>query len=345
METLADLAVRAEDDAFALRQLFDRLRGDAGGPARRHDRCVECARDSISCDEENGCWVCEACGVVQERVLYADCWDDRERITVSQCREGYKPIHHWHERLSQYHLMETSIGVDDWSAIVDALLSAKPKALCKETLRRVLRSVKLQRYNENWLQIINRITGYRPPMIRNDELEQLDLMFEGTQVPFGMFKPDGRKNLLNYNFLLYRLFQLIGREDVLCHFPQLKTRSKWLELDRCWGQICEYHGWEHMPLGSHAYLSVPLTEAHWQRINDQSFRCSLWKATRRFWPDAPKQKATHTYANRKVLEAYRRAGALTEAISQTQQLPTRKRSRAPRSAPGGGRRRAGRRRA
>jgi hypothetical protein len=285
--------------------------------------------------------VCEACGVVQQRVLYADCWDDRERITVSQCREGYKPIHHWHERLSQYHLMETSICVEDWSTIVDALLVAKPKALCKETLRRVLRSVKLQRYNENWLQIINRITGYRPPGIGNDELERLDLMFEGTQVPFGMFKPDGRKNLLNYNFLLYRLFQLIGRDDVLCHFPQLKTRAKWLELDRCWAQICDYHGWEHLPLGAHGYLSVPLTAAHWARIDDQSFRCAVWVATRHFCPDRPKRAPTHSYANRKVLEAYKRASDVQEAISQTQPLPKRART----SARGGARRRPGRRRA
>jgi hypothetical protein len=47
----------------------------------------------------------------------------------------------------------------------------------------------------------------------------LDKIFEGVCVPFGLFKPEGGKILLNYNFLLYRLLQLVGRTDALCHFP------------------------------------------------------------------------------------------------------------------------------
>jgi hypothetical protein len=54
---------------------------------------------------------------------------------------------------------------------------------------------------------------------------------EGIAAPFRLFKQKGRKNLLNYNFILYKLLQLIDRQDTLCYFPQLKTRAKWLELD------------------------------------------------------------------------------------------------------------------
>jgi hypothetical protein len=105
--------------------------------------------------------------------------------------------------------------------------------------------VKLQRYNENWLQIIYRLTGYKPPQLCKRDLLLLDTIFEGVCVPFGLFKPKGRKNLLNYNFLLYRLLQLVGRNDAHCHFPQLKTKSKWEDLNRIWAKIREYNDWEH----------------------------------------------------------------------------------------------------
>lgn len=98
--------------------------------------------------------MCMDCCLVQPgRVYYVEAWEDQERITVMP-REGYKPIHHWHERLAQYHLPETAICPAHWVVIIEALLNARPKALCKETFRKILWNVKLQRYNENWLQLV-----------------------------------------------------------------------------------------------------------------------------------------------------------------------------------------------
>jgi hypothetical protein len=239
----------AEDlDEVDIGNLFDYLKGRNNLPERRRaDLCCECD-GRVLLDPERGDYVCEECGVVQPgRQYYVESWEDRERIDVSP-REGYKQIHHWHERLAQYHLQETAICPDHWYVICQELLSARPKALTKESLRLVLLSVKLQRNNENWLQIIHRLTGYRPPPLSQRDLLLLDTIFQGVIVPFYMFKPEGRKNLLNYNFLLYRLLQLAGRKDTLCHFPQLKTKSKWEDLDRTWALICEYNDWEHWPL-------------------------------------------------------------------------------------------------
>jgi hypothetical protein len=314
--------LEADDlDENDIGELFDYLRGRSSLPDKRSERCVEC-RGYVVLNPEAGDYVCVECGLCQPgRAYYVECWDDQERITVGP-REGYKPIHHWHERLSQYHLQESAINPEHWATILDQLLTARPKALCKETIRKILRTAKLQRYNENWLQIINRVTGYVPPRIEQNEVLLLDRIFEGVCVPFSLFKPAARKNLLNYNFVLYRLFELIGRGDCLCHFPQLKTHAKWLELDRVWGQICEYNDWQHPPYEAQTWLAVPMTEAAWLRVDRLTFDAAWDVGLERVYGKAPRlRKPTHSYASRRILSAYARESALQQSITATAPLP------------------------
>lgn len=318
---MAHLLERDDLDEGDIGDLFDYLRGRSSLPDKRPSRCCEC--DGYVClKPEEGDYVCMDCGLCQPgRVYYVEAWEDRERITVMP-RDGYKPIHHWHERLAQYHLQETAICPAHWAVIIEALMVARPKALCKETLRRALRSVKLQRYNENWLQIINRITGYVPPPLEHNELLLLDRVFEGMHQPFSLFKPEKRKNLLNYNYVLYRLFELIGRKDCLCHFPQLKTASKWQEVDRVWAQICEYQRWPHPAYAPIEWLSVPMTEATWARVERQNMEVHWHMARNPHLAKArPRQQATHSYASRKILDQYARATDVQQAINETVPLP------------------------
>jgi len=248
-----------EDEIGAL---WDYLRGN-GPPVhtdlRRPNHCVECRGYLIS-DTERGCDVCAECGVVQpDSQHFVDTFDDRDRAT-QRPREGYKPIHHWHERLAQYHLQESPICHKDWARICQALHARGDDRLDKERLRTLLRSLRLERYNENWLQILQRLTGYTPPPLDGEELELLDTLFIAVHEPFRLFKGTGRKNLPNYNFLLARLLQHIGRPELCKHFPQLKTRAKWLEIDRVWARVCEYHDWPHLPEPCFEPLVVPLEQ-------------------------------------------------------------------------------------
>lgn len=323
---MAHLLEAEELDELGMEHLFDYLRGRSLKPERRSNTCLHCNGDVVL-DPEGGFYVCVSCGVVVNgRAYYVDSWDDQDRCTVPP-REGYKPIHHWHERIAQYHLEETRICAADWMAIVEALLLARPKQLCKETIRKILRGIRLQRYNENWLQIINRVTGYVPPRLLQNELILLDKVFDGVCAPFHLFKSKARKNLLNYNFVLYRLFELIGRHDGLRHFPQLKTRSKWLELDRVWAQICAFNRWEHPAYDGHAWLSIPMSDVAWSRVEaelfDAAFECASCSDKGR-----PKRaRPTHNFAARKILRVFSNAAALNEARGSTPSLP-----RAPRSA-------------
>lgn len=283
---MAHLLDRADLDEDEIAELFAYLRGAPGGDGRtasarrRGDACVACG-GYILHDVEAGAYVCDACGLVQGGPVYMVTFEDRERLdgldeNLEPTRDSYKPIHHWHERLAQYHLQETRIANADWASILARLIELKPECLSKESIRRLLRSLALQRYNENWLQIINRVTGYRPPQLLSSELCMLDACFEAVAVPFSIFKPQGRKNLINYNFLFYRLLQAVGRAECLPHFPQLKTRAKWLQLDDVWRQICAYHEWLYRPMADNqAWLELKTSDAVWRRCGEQMATMSL----------------------------------------------------------------------
>lgn len=330
-------------DEDEIGELFAHLRGgprvDSEDPARkrRGHRCESCSGYLVH-DVSEGCYLCDDCGIVRPGQVLAVSFEDRERLDGLDYdgrpqREGYKPIHHWHERLAQYHLEESRIGNEDWARILEGTLAARPPQLCKETVRRLLRSLGLQRYNESWLQIINRLTGYVPPLLSGEEMEMLDRCFEGLEEPFRHFRPPGRKNLLNYNFLFYRLLQGIGRTDCLPHFPQLKTRAKWLQLDAVWRQICEYQRWEYRPVDpDQQWLAVPTTcDKVWERV--QKDLELTREAIERGDPEPGRRRVRqgpHTRENRLVLEAMQRRSRLAQARLEWQQddpLRVRKRRR------------------
>lgn len=299
--------------------LFDYLHNRPSVPERGPRGCGECGGD-VEWDDDHAYNICTECGLVQPDILppsTESCWDDQERICI-WAREGYRPIHHWHERMAQYHLQESRICGEHWGIILGALRDAKPQALCKETIRRLLRSVKLQRYNENWLQIMYRVTGHMPPAIDPGEMDMLDTVFEGIAAPFRLFKQAARKNLLNYNFILYKLLQLLGRTDTLCYFPQLKTRAKWLELDRVWTLICEYQDWQIFPLEEPPKLSVKLTAEMWLGL-DRQVLAAAWEFAMQ-GPGAWKKKVnTHTYCNKGILKSYQRSA--TRSLQKLKMKP------------------------
>ena len=176
---------------------------------------------------------------------------------------NYKRIHHFHERLSQLVLSETNIPKQDMLCIARALCANGPTTITKDSIRKVLRPLKMQRYIERWLQIIYRLTGERPPHISDLLIQQLDVLFVELQRPFDVMKQEGRKNFLNYNYVLRRLFQQVGCSKFCIFFPLIKSESKLRQLDKTWENMAKLLHWGVMPLCRsapfEALLSDPLS--------------------------------------------------------------------------------------
>ena len=243
--------MEAYDDQAAVDAAFADLAHLLDVPEqRRVGTCVSCGSADLERTANLGqcvafCSVCRSCGVVQPSGFGQDDTDFyRGRSTVS----NYKRIHHWHERISQFLLQESSIPDGDMLRIAERICDGSYTVINKDVIRQVLRSLNMQMYIEKWLQIIQRITGVEPPKPGGALLRALDDLFLELQVPFRNFKWKGRKNFLNYNYVFCRLWQKVECEQFCMFFPLIKSRLKLKALDDTWHTMTQNLGWEVTPL-------------------------------------------------------------------------------------------------
>jgi hypothetical protein len=212
--------------------------------SRTFERCSNPGKtvDFYSC--------CVGCGAVQAGVAYAS-----EPWVV---HSNYKRIHHWHERISQLLLQESRIPDDHFAQITERIRQGAYTFVNKDVIRAVLRSLGMQMYIEKWLQIVQRLTGVEPPKPGPLLTQQLDDMFLQLQTPFSMCKITGRKNFLNYNYVLCRLFQILKCPQFGMFFPLIKSKQKLKSLDEMWAAMATQLEWEITPLQTVAPFAVKL---------------------------------------------------------------------------------------
>ena len=204
--------------------------------------CHNCGcRELVVCYRDGGN-VCSNCGMVQLEQVYQDAVQFVRKLS------NYKRIHHFHERISQLMLNESTIPSEHLARITQSFKESSAILIDKCTVRKILRSLNLQVYIEKWLSIIWHIAGVRPPPLSQKIMIKLDLMFIALQGPFARCKPDHRKNFLNYNYVFNRLFDLLGLPEYNMFFPLIKSKSKIKALDETWERMCLELGWENRPL-------------------------------------------------------------------------------------------------
>ena len=224
--------------------------------------CVSCGSDRYTYNNSGSCEagarVCDDCGVVQPgNIIFEHMFGRR----LSCKSSNYKRIHHWHERISQMLIMESRIAPEHMVAIAERLLDGSHATISKDTIRSVLRSLKLQVYIEKWLQIIERCTGIVPPCPGPTILMQLDQQFMEIEKPFLDTKPNSRRNFLNYNYVFCRLLQRMGCTKFCMFFPLIRSKHKLRALDETWFKMMALLGWPSEPLESVQPFAVKVHDA------------------------------------------------------------------------------------
>jgi len=107
------------------------------------------------------------------------------------------------------------------------------------------------KYYEHSTQIAMRISGVLPPQLAPRQEEELCVMFREAQVPFEEMpchiKRNSRKNFLSYPYVLRKMCELKGYDELLPCFQKLKAPQKIFEHDTMWKFICKRNGWEYIP--------------------------------------------------------------------------------------------------
>ena len=194
--------------------------------------------------------ICDKCGYTEKICANLDgnSYKDPIRETTYFV---YKRINHFNEHLSTFQAKETTdIPAHVYESIIKFLKKDKNfriENISHKLLKDALKTLKFNKYYEHIPHIINMITGKQTPFLTRKNEEQLRIMFKDIQTPFQNNCPSDRKNFLSYNYVLHKFCQLLELDNLLIHFPLLKSREKLREQDKIWKNICKDLKWEYIP--------------------------------------------------------------------------------------------------
>jgi len=215
--------------------------------------CTFCGCESLLSDTKLSVEVCSNCGNTNY-ILNSDIDPVYSSNIEKETVFNYKRNNHFQECLNQLQAKEnTTIPtkiIDDLTIEFKKYNITDPKVVTTSLLKNILKKLKYNKYYEHIPTIINQFCGIRAPKMTSELEQQLKLMFDEIQTPFEKYSlnicPD-RKNFLNYNYVFYKMCELLNKDEFLCYFPLLKSREKLYEHDLIWKGICQDLRWEYIP--------------------------------------------------------------------------------------------------
>jgi hypothetical protein len=213
--------------------------------------CSNCKSDNFMFEYKSSTSVCINCGLSVNTVINDDpnpvYTENLEQVIVF----NYKRNNHFQECLNQLQAKEnTTIPpkiIQDLTVEFKKYNIIDHKLFTIALVKSYLKKLKYNKYYEHIPTIINLFCGVKAPKITPELEQQLKIMFDEIQTPFekysGIVCPE-RKNFLNYNYVFYKMCQLLNKDEFLNFFPLLKSREKLYEHDLIWRGICNDLRWE-----------------------------------------------------------------------------------------------------
>ena len=107
----------------------------------------------------------------------------------------------------------------------------------------ILKRNELAMYKDSIYFIYFKLSGGSFPHITTKEYNTILSVFNVVNSIYNKYKPNNRKSFLNYSFVLKKLLIMLRKVEYAKCIPQLKTHSKWKELEQVWELITKDHEW------------------------------------------------------------------------------------------------------
>ena len=214
------------------------------------ETCLFCNQGELIPLEEEGVLICNNidCGKFVVHIVNNQKPSNKE-VPNEVSYTAYIRLNHFKEILSQFQAKETT-------KIPDEVLDAVKQRIKKERkkihelnyleMRNILSILGYNKYFEH-IQYINSILGIKPPIMNEELIETLCVLFIEIQQPWAIFCPITRTNFFNYTYILCQLCVLLDQHQYLPFIPMMKDRIKQLEQDMIWKKVCNYLDWEYSP--------------------------------------------------------------------------------------------------
>lgn len=214
------------------------------------EQCLLCNQGELVPLEEEGVLICNnvQCGKFVIHIV-----DNQKPLNKEMPNEvsytAYIRLNHFKEILSQFQAKETTKIPDE---VLDSVRQRikkerkKVEELNYTEMRNILSILGYNKYFEH-IQYINSILGIKPPVMDEELIETLCVLFIEIQQPWAIFCPITRTNFFNYTYILCQLCVLLDQHQYLPFIPMMKDRIKQLEQDMIWKKVCDYLDWEYFP--------------------------------------------------------------------------------------------------
>lgn len=217
------------------------------GKDNEDDVCSHCKSRNVTVLSNDGYKCCNDCHSMEYIIIDHD--KPSYKDPPMECTYfAYKRQNHFNEWLAQVQGKETTEIPDE---VYDKILLEIKKQkinnmaeLTHEKVREILKRLRINKYYEHSVHILNRLNGCPMPNMPPELEERLRSMFKQIQTPFLKHSPPDRKNFLSYSYVLHKMIQLLDKDEYLDNFPLLKSREKLYQQDRTWRKICDELGWQ-----------------------------------------------------------------------------------------------------
>jgi hypothetical protein len=212
------------------------------------DICQSCNKGEMIPVEHEGIMVCNVCAK-QVTYLIENEKPSYKEPPKEACFYAYKRINHFKEILAQFQAKETTQIPEEVLENIKQQLNKERITLSKFTnskAKEVLKKLGYNKYYEH-IPFIKDKLGIKPPIMTPELEETLCNLFMEIQGPYAKFCPDDRVNFLNYYYTVYKLCELLEKNEFLSYFPMLKDKEKRIEQDDIWKKICEELNWVFIP--------------------------------------------------------------------------------------------------
>ena len=215
--------------------------------------CKNCNSENFENDYKTSTEICTICGLTVYNTFnnQIPIYSENTELIITF---NYKRNNHFQECLNQLQAKEnTTIPpqiIKDLSFEFKKYNITNPKLFTPTLVKSYLKKLKYNKYYEHIPTIINKFCGLDAPKLTPELEQQLKIMFDEIQKPFEKYSKivcPNRKNFLNYNYIFYKMCELLKKDEFLNFFPLLKSREKLYEHDLIWKGICNDLYWEFIP--------------------------------------------------------------------------------------------------
>ena len=214
------------------------------------DLCLVCNQGELIPQEEEGILICNnvECGKFLLHIV-----DNQKPVNKEMPNEvsytAYIRLNHFKEILSQFQAKETTKIPDEVMDAVKQRIKKERKNIKEINYKEMRNMLSILGYNKYFehIQYINSILGIQPPVMDDELIETLCVLFIEIQQPWALFCPITRTNFFNYTYILCQLCILLEQRQYLPYIPMMKDRIKQLEQDMIWKKVCDYLDWEYFP--------------------------------------------------------------------------------------------------